>query len=88
VHSVDQRKNGRGSIMDERSPWQCAGINGHEAEHAKFLRVRSSDPLGPESCAATARDPVKGRQGIGGVGDWAPKRCNPEADVFVMRGRQ
>jgi hypothetical protein len=29
---------------------QCAGINRHEAENAKFLRVRSSDPLGPEFC--------------------------------------
>src|SRR2546430_12875337 len=32
------------------SPFQCAGINRHEAENAKFLRVRSSDPLGPEFC--------------------------------------
>ena len=41
----------------------CAGINRHEAEDGKFLRERTSDPLGPESCAATARDPVKRRQG-------------------------
>jgi hypothetical protein len=34
----------------EKSPFQCAGINRHEAENAKFLRVRSSDPLGPEFC--------------------------------------
>ena len=30
---------------------QCAGINRHEAENGKFLRGRSSDPLGPEFCA-------------------------------------
>ena len=26
-------------------------------------------------------------RGIGGVGYGASKRCNPDADVFVMRGR-
>jgi hypothetical protein len=41
----------------------CAGLNRHEVENAKFLRERISDPLGPESCAATARDTVKRRQG-------------------------
>ena len=41
----------------------CAGINRHEAENAKFLRERTSDPLGPESCADTVRDSVKRRQG-------------------------
>src|SRR5437016_12663654 len=34
-----------------KSPLQCAGINRQEAENAKFSRVRSSDPLGPEFCA-------------------------------------
>jgi len=29
---------------------QCAGINRHEAENGKFLRGRSSDPLGPKFC--------------------------------------
>src|SRR2546429_1726650 len=47
----------------EISPLQCAGLNRHEAENAKFLRERSSDPLGPESCAATVRDSAKRRQG-------------------------
>ncbi len=37
-------------FIGDRSPLQCAGINRHEAENAKFLRVRSSDPLGPEFC--------------------------------------
>jgi hypothetical protein len=27
----------------------CAGLNRHEAENAKFLRERISDPLGPET---------------------------------------
>jgi hypothetical protein len=72
----------------EISPLQCAGMNRHEAEDERALRVKISDLLGPESCAATARDPAKRRQGLGGVGDRAPKRCNPDAAVFAMRGRQ
>jgi len=71
-----------------KSPLQCAGINRHEVKNERVLQERSSEPPGPESCAATARDPAKRRQGIGGVGDRASKRCNPDADVFVMRGRQ
>src|SRR2546430_10825515 len=51
------------ATVDEKSPLQCAGLNRHEAENAKFLRERSSDPLGPESCAATVRDSAKRRQG-------------------------
>jgi hypothetical protein len=31
-------------------PLQCAGINRHEAEEEESLRVRTSEPLGPESC--------------------------------------
>jgi hypothetical protein len=46
----------------------CAGINRHEVEDERALRVKTSDLLGPESCAATARDPAKRRQGLGGVG--------------------
>ena len=38
------------SITVVTSRFQCAGLNRHEAENAKFLRVRSSDPLGPEFC--------------------------------------
>jgi len=33
-----------------KSPFQCAGLNRHEVENGKFLRVRSSDALGPEFC--------------------------------------
>ncbi len=47
---------------------QCAGLNRHEVEDERASRERSSDPLGLESCAATARDPAKRRQRIGGVG--------------------
>ena len=42
----------------EKSPLQCAGINRHEAENAKFLRVRSSDPLGPEVCVGYTPTPT------------------------------
>ena len=56
------------SSIGEISRLQCAGLNRHEAEDESSLRERSSDPLGLESCAATARDTVKRRQRIGGVG--------------------
>src|SRR6202049_2348337 len=75
-------------VVGEKSRLQCTGVNRHEVENERVLQERSSEPPGPESCAATARDPAKRRQGIGGVGDRASKRCNPDADVFVMRGRQ
>ncbi len=42
-----------------KSPFQCAGMNRYEVEDERALRERSSDPLGPESCAVTARDTVK-----------------------------
>jgi hypothetical protein len=32
-------------------PVGCAGINRHEAGNERFLRERSSEPLGPEFCA-------------------------------------
>jgi hypothetical protein len=38
--------------VGEKSPLQCAGLNRHEGEDERALRVRSSDPLGPETCAA------------------------------------
>ena len=55
-------------IVGKKSPFQCAGMNRHEAEDERALRVKTSDLLGPESCADTARDSVKRRQGLGGVG--------------------
>jgi hypothetical protein len=38
----------------EHRAWRtvgCAGINRHEAGNERFLRERSSEPLGPEFCA-------------------------------------
>jgi hypothetical protein len=32
-------------------PDMSAGINRHEAGNERFLRERSSEPLGPEFCA-------------------------------------
>src|ERR1017187_9557369 len=58
----------RVSSIVETSQLQCAGLNRHEVEDERALRERSSDPLGLESCAATARDTAKRRQRIGGVG--------------------
>ena len=62
------RRRLRQMSIGEKSPLQCAGMNRHEAENERVSRERSSDPLGPESCVATVRDPTKRRQGIGGVG--------------------
>src|SRR6266704_981979 len=56
------------ALTNEKSRLQCAGLNRLEAEDERALRERSSDPLGLESCAATARDTAKRRQRIGGVG--------------------
>src|SRR5260370_41311036 len=55
-------------LVGVTSSLQCAGVNRHEVEDVRALRERSSDPLGLESCAATARDTAKRRQRIGGVG--------------------
>jgi hypothetical protein len=75
-------------ITVENRRFQCAGVNRHEAEEEEALRERVSDPLGLESCAATARDPAKRRQRYRRGGYSAPKTVNPDADDFVMRGRQ
>ena len=42
-------------------PLQCAGLNRYEAEDESSVWERSSDPLGPEFCAATARYTAKRR---------------------------
>ena len=57
-----------GGTLHNKVVFQCAGINRLEVEDERALRERSSDPLGLESCAATARDTAKRRQRIGGVG--------------------
>src|SRR5437660_1932538 len=58
-------RGGDGNVGIIRSPVRAIALpdNRLEAENGKFLRERTSDLLGPESCAATARDPVKRRQG-------------------------
>src|SRR6266705_3069685 len=63
--AVRNFRGGDGNVGIIRSPVRAIALpdNRHEAENAKFLRERTSDPLGPESCAATARDTVKRRQG-------------------------
>lgn len=72
----------------EISSLQSAGINRHEAEDESSSRERSSDPLGPESCGVTREGAVEALTGDRRGGYSAPKRCNPDADVLVMRGRQ
>jgi hypothetical protein len=52
--SLHQESGQQASVVVAKSPLQCAGVNRHEGEDERALRVRSSDPLGPESCAATA----------------------------------
>jgi hypothetical protein len=63
--AVRNFRGGDGNVGIIRSPVRAIALpdNRHEAEDGKFLRERSSDPLGPESCVATARDTVKRRQG-------------------------
>jgi hypothetical protein len=39
-------------IIILKSASVCAGINRHEGEDERALRERSSEPLGPEFCAA------------------------------------
>jgi hypothetical protein len=73
----------------------CAGINRHEVEDERALRVKTSDLLGPESCADTARDSVRRRQGLAARGRTtenaqavtrraAPERgCHPQASRAI-----
>jgi hypothetical protein len=61
-------------------------MNRHEAEDERALRVKTSDLLGPESCADTARDSVKRRQGLGEVGIPAVQgRYNQRLHLGVSR---
>ncbi len=50
--AVRNFRGGNGNVGIIRSPVRAIVLpdNRHEAENAKFLRVRSSDPLGPEFC--------------------------------------
>jgi hypothetical protein len=40
------------AVFNNPGPSVCAGINRHEGEEETALRERSSEPLGPEFCAA------------------------------------
>ena len=50
--AVRNFRGGDGNVGIIRSPVRAIALpdNRHEAENAKFLRGRISDPLGPESC--------------------------------------
>src|SRR5258708_38727978 len=63
--AVRNFRGGDGNVGIIRSPVRAIALpdNRYEAENAKFLRERSSEPLGPESCAVTARGTVKLREG-------------------------
>src|SRR5271170_4852978 len=68
--AVRNFRGGDGNVGIIRSPISAIALpdNRLEAEDESSLRERSSEPLGLESCAATARDTAKRRQRIGGVG--------------------
>src|SRR5258705_10921073 len=76
--AVRNFRGGDGNVGIIRSPVRAIALpdNRHEAEDESSLRERSSDPLGLESCAATARDTVKRRQRIGGGGIQVRKARN------------
>jgi len=76
------------TVAVEISLLRCAGLNRHEAEDGRALRVRTSDPLGPESCGAAREGVVEALTGDRRGRYSAPKRCNPDAAAVVMRGRQ
>src|SRR5499426_1731888 len=61
--AVRNFRGGDGNVGIIRSPVRAIALpdNRHEAEEEEALQARSSDPLGLESCAATARDAVKRR---------------------------
>jgi hypothetical protein len=77
--AVRNFRGGNGNVGIIRSPVRAIALpdNRHEAENAKFLRERSSEPLGPESCAATARDTVKRRQGYRRGGQLSCENIQP-----------
>jgi len=61
--AVRNFRGGDGNVGIIRSPISAIALpdNRLEAEDESSLRERSSEPLGLESCAATARDAVKRR---------------------------
>jgi|HubBroStandDraft_1064217.scaffolds.fasta_scaffold34466_3 hypothetical protein len=77
--AVRNFRGGDGNVGIIRSPVRAIALpdNRHEGEDESSLRERSSDPLGPESCAATARDPVKRRQGYRWGGPLSCEKIQP-----------
>ena len=61
--AVRNFRGGDGNVGIIRSPVRAIALpdNRHEVEDERALRVKTSDLLGPESCADTARDSVKRR---------------------------
>ena len=61
--AVRNFRGGDGNVGIIRSPVRAIALpdNRHEGEDERALRVKTSDLLGPESCADTARDSVKRR---------------------------
>ena len=61
--AVRNFRGGDGNVGIIRSPVRAIALpdNRHEAEDERASRERSSEPLGLESCAATARDRAKRR---------------------------
>jgi hypothetical protein len=51
------------ATVGDESGFQSAGINRHEAEEEESLRVRTSDPLGPESCGVAREGDVEALTG-------------------------
>jgi hypothetical protein len=88
--AVRNFRGGDGNVGIIRSPVRAIALpdNRHEAEDESSSRERTSDPLGPESCGVAREGDVEALTGDRRGGYPAPKRCNPDADVLVMRGRQ
>jgi len=61
--AVRNFRGGDGNVGIIRSPVRAIALpdNRHEVEDERASQERSSEPLGLESCAATARDTVKRR---------------------------
>ena len=77
--AVRNFRGGNGNVGIIRSPVRAIALPDYRKGVANHLAP---------SLALLPRGTQRSVEGIGGVGDRASKRCNPDADVFVMRGRQ
>src|SRR6202171_227824 len=77
--AVRNFRGGDGNVGIIRSPVRAIALpdNRHEVEDERALQERSSEPLGLESCAATARDAVKRRQGYRRGGQLSCENLQP-----------